>query len=434
MSESWAGRVAEARGITLAPSLRSWFDDALWARRGVGAFASALAPQQLIDLTDEVVWPGFLPPDLLPIIGNDYGDWLCLRIGLSGDVSEIVYWNHGGGDWIPFGPNLPEALLYAASLKSEGEAESSEAGSSESGSSEAETKEKDGSWPQWAAEQFAKQGGAKVLPFCEKESKVDALSALIEAGAAQTPVGRDLCLRLLRRPALDGVERERASELGAPWEPEFVRWLFDSALAPNWLREKLFASGEGEAGAIEQDWTGAEMEALRIERVRPNLGWPMDLAGWAAERRGDLQQAIPRYRASLSASTFSDESVRFRTLWFSEGFGKFSAARLWELRDSLTAEEQADPYLRLFWENDGPTLRQRVSRFWLARAEKAVAKEEWGAAWEHYLRAGWDVGMPRRSDYLEVLRGLHLAAEKLGATALARLTAIHLQLLETRIA
>lgn len=414
MSETWSNQIASAWGLELDASLRIWFDEAWWARHGTGEFATALSPQRLLDLDGEVIWPGFLPPDLLPLIGNDYGDWLCLRIGLDNRVSEIVYWNHGGGDWIPYGPSLPEALLYAVSQRA---ADADEFGGAV--------------WPVWAAEQLAR-AGKSIMPFWESGAKIDPLSALVESGIAQTPVGRDLCLKRLRKPRQEAAARERAQALGIPWEPNFASWHFDSSLTPEALRGKLSTdNGDGEASEYAQDWEGAEMEALRIERVRENLGWPLDLAGWAAERRGDLHQALPRYLASLKASVFSDESLRFRTLWYPEGFGKFAAARLWEHRDHLNEADRTGAYLNLLWENDRATLRYRVSQYWLEVAEVSAEANDWPATWDAYLRAGWDVGMPRRDDYVIVLEGLRTSAQQLGAVALARLANVHLSLLES---
>jgi hypothetical protein len=413
MSESWSSRIASTYGIRLSQSLQIWFDEAWWARQGTGEFATALAPEQILHLDGEVIWPGFLPPDLLPLIGNDYGDWLCLRVGLANEVSEVVYWNHGGGDWIPFGPNLPEALLYAASKRAPATDEFSST-----------------VWPTWAAKQLS-ESGKPVMPFWETGAQIDPLSALVEAGIAQTPVGRDLCLERLRRPSQETADREKAQALGVPWEPNFISWLFDSSLAPESKRDSLATKDAASGENFTQDWEGAEMEALRIERVRENLGWPMDLAGWAAERRGDVHQAIPRYWSSLAASVFSDESIRFRTLWFPEGFGKFAAARLWEHRDQLSDEQRNSPYLQLLWENDRASLRSRVSHFWLEQAEVAVNDQKWHAAFDAYLRAGWDVGMARRDDYFIVLEGLRSAAQHLGAVAMSRLISVHLGLLES---
>lgn len=413
MSETWSQKIASAWAIEVDDTLRAWFDEAWWARHGSGEFSAALSPQQLLELDGEIIWPALLPPDLLPIIGNDYGDWLCLRLGLDNRLSEIVYWNHGGGDWIPYGANLPEAILYAASQRPADEEEFAST-----------------HWQTWAAEQLAKAGKA-IMPFWESKSKCDPLSALVEAGIAQTPVGRDLCLKRLRRPSQEAADRQRAEALGVPWEPNYIRWFFDSALTPESMRRKLWNDQTDlDADDFAQDWNGAELEALRIERVRENLGWPMDLAGWAAERRGDIHQAIPRYLASLKASVFSDESVRFRTLWFPEGFGKFAAARLWEHREHLNEADRENVYLNLLWENDRASLRQRVSQYWLALASSAFEAQDWLTAWDAYMRAGWDVGMPRRDDYFIVLEGLRNSASQLGAKALAKMASLHLRLLE----
>ena len=53
--------------------------------------------------------------------------------------------------------------------------------------------------------------------------------------------------------------------------------------------------------------------------------------------------------------------MKFRTHWFPEGYGKFAAARLAELRADLSGAFRRNAYLNVFWENDEATLRQALA-------------------------------------------------------------------------
>ena len=64
-----------------------------------------------------------------------------------------------------------------------------------------------------------------------------------------------------------------------------------------------------------QDWPAAEAEAIAVPERRGDLGWAFDIAGWAAERRGNRHLAVQRYLAGLQTSWFSDDALRFRTHW-----------------------------------------------------------------------------------------------------------------------
>ncbi len=55
---------------------------------------------------------GFMLPDTLPILGNGYGDWLCMRVNADNTAGEVVHWYHGGGDWMPWGRNPAEAIAF----------------------------------------------------------------------------------------------------------------------------------------------------------------------------------------------------------------------------------------------------------------------------------------------------------------------------------
>jgi hypothetical protein len=214
------------------------------------------------------------------------------------------------------------------------------------------------------------------------------------------------------------------------WDGEFVRWIFDTDLIPRNAREKLSQLlGQPLDALFYQDWSSAEREALAVIRLRQDLGWPFDIAGWAAERRGDLQRAIQIYAGGGRTALFSDESVRFRTHWFPEGLGKFAAARLAQLRDRLPSDLRNDPYLHVFWENDPQSLRGRLRAYWLEHARQHTACGQFMQALQCYYRAGWDCGSSDLDGYAEILDGIGASATAAGCPALASVAGTHRQFL-----
>ena len=173
----------------------------------------------------------------------------------------------------------------------------------------------------------------------------------------------------------------------------------------------------------------AEAEAIAVLQRRQDLGWAFDVAGWAAERRGDRRVAVERYLGGLQTSWFSDDALRFRTHWFDEGYGKFAASRLAALHDALTPQQQQDPYLAIFLNNDRDTLRRRVQQYWITQAREAQRREAHRQAYRDYYRAGWDLGMLPISAYDEVFAQLRATALADGSPALAALAALHHQFL-----
>ena len=117
MSGRWSTEIENRYSLRLSDDVRAWLDEQVWHESGGAEFCRAQTPEQLLDPPPGTIWAGFMLPDTLPIIGNDYGDWLCLRIAADGTVSELVQWSHGGGDWIPYGNTLAEGLLYDAAVR-----------------------------------------------------------------------------------------------------------------------------------------------------------------------------------------------------------------------------------------------------------------------------------------------------------------------------
>jgi hypothetical protein len=110
-SNSWSSQIAERYQCKVDPALAAWWDDGVWEMPGSGEFRTAVSPQSLLADHPECLWPGLMPCHQLPIIENGRGD--CLAVRMSGNqLREIVYWYHGGGDWIPWGDDLSQTLIF----------------------------------------------------------------------------------------------------------------------------------------------------------------------------------------------------------------------------------------------------------------------------------------------------------------------------------
>lgn len=429
MSRSWSSRIEAHYALRLPDDVRAWLDDGLWREAGGAELCHAQPPEQWLDPAPGSIWSGFMLPDTLPIISNGYGDWLCLRVAADGTVAEMVRWSHGGGDWIPCGRSLAEALLYdaAAWLCQLSPVDVPP-------DVEAPPRDRAAAFrlADWARGMLAGRG-CDVPCFWNPSADGDGaphapavLDRLLGAGVAEFAVRRDRLLGFLDSPLKRASGPAWAQALGVTWEPEYVSWLFDTArIPPAWeapLRARL---GDGPEDPFAQDWTAAEAEALAVLAHRADLGWAFDIAGWAAERRGALDLAVARYLAGVQTSWFSDDTLRFRSHWYAQGYGKFAAARLAALETRLSSAQRDDPYLRIFLEREEATLRGRVQQHWLSRAREAGRRGAHREAYQFYYRAGWDLGMLPVSAYDEVFTELARAARADGSPALAAVAALH---------
>lgn len=425
MGAPWSRQLEERYELRLTDDLRAWLDDGLWQGAGGTEFHQPLAPEQLLAPEPGVVWGGFMLPDTLPWIGNGYGDWLCLRIGTDSRVTEIVHWSHVGGGWLPVGASLPEALLYDAGRH--------RATPRTAGAPGPEIRTATGNpFADWASHWLRATRGLEIPCFWQEPAErthgalLDPLEILGERQLAQFAVARDRVLRHLESPLKTRGDRPFASQLGVHWEPEFVRWLFDGQQVPAERRPELAGRMQLPVEQmLRQDWASAEAIAREVVAQRGDLGWPFDLLGWAAERRGAAADAAHWYACGLQASIFSDEATRLRTHWFAEAYGKFAAARLAELRSHLSPEDAANPYVQLYLDENRATLRERVAEYWLEGARTAVRQQDWPQAYHGYYQAGWDLGWQTLRDFDEVLAGLETSARAAGWMGRAALAALH---------
>jgi hypothetical protein len=423
MNRAWSKQIERHYRFQLPPDLVSWFDDGIWRNPGQSEFRYPLAPEQFIEPPEGTIWAGFMLPDTLPLVGNQYGDWLCMRIAPEGRVAEILCWNHGGGDWIPYGQSLPEALLYDAyAAYQRGEASHGE---------RLTIGDRTCNTIQWACDWIARTALKLSRPLNEQLlAQPTARDRLLGAGVAEIVIRRDRILESLDSPLKSCSDPEIAQHMDVVWDPEFIRWIFDTDLVPLAARGDLSRLFDLPLDSLlSQDWASAEREAHAVIRLRQDLGWPFDIAGWAAERRGEIRQAIGLYAQGVQTSLFADECVRFRTHWFPEGLGKFAAARLDHWRSQLPSALRDNRYLHLFWENDPESLRTRLRLYWLEQARQHFQSSQYMHAFHCYYRAGWDYGSSDLDTYAEILDGIDASATASGSTALANVVRTHRRVL-----
>ena len=418
--KNWSAQISERYAVNLPADLRAWFDDEVWKEPGGAEFNQPLTPQQLLEPEPGFIWGGFMLPDSLPVLGNEYGDWLCLRVDEHNTVSDVIYWCHGGGDWIPYGATFAEAVLYDAAFRVIYDRRPEFVEPEPAGRQVFRL-------AQWALDWI--DTDPRELTFWKHDGRhADPLPGLLNAGVAQVSTHRDLILKHLQSELKTRSNPDVARQIDIPWEPDFVSWIFDTALLPELRRDQLSRRWNVPAEKlIVQDWESAEREALKVAALRSDLGWPFDIAGWAAERRGDVSAAIELYLQGVHASLFSDDAIRFRSHWFADGFAKFSAARLFELREALAGELRDDPYLNLFWANDPETLRDRSRDFWLSAALAAQRAHDHAAAYQSFYLAGWDVGLQHLDHYAEILDGLINSAQAANWPGRAAVAQLHRQ-------
>ncbi|QDV68176.1 hypothetical protein Poly24_18840 [Rosistilla carotiformis] len=403
----------------------------MWLRELGGEFDQPVSPTELLAETPDFIWPGFMLPDSLPLVGNRYGDWLCLRVGADDTISEVIHWYHGGGDWMPWGKSLAEAIAFD-SLRSRLPGRWQYYANI---AAQFDRQEGPGTIPGWAAEHLPCPVGQWLLDPSGDSNEIPGLAELlIQHDVATTAVHGECALA-----ALDSLLRQRlepwvARELGIQWDQDAVRWLFDNELLPPSVCERLAKEFDCECGDLcGQDWEAARVHAAAVAARRSDLGWANDLLGWTAERAKDPKAAITAYRQALLCSSFADQSIRFRTHWFREAEGKFAAARLQDLSAHWDANLRDDPYLRLFLESKEQGLRSRVTNHWMRLGEQAASDGRWADSYDAYYRAGWDMGCDDLHVYEELLQKLANAATRSGQRSRAELAKTHLACLGNRM-
>lgn len=435
MATALSERLAERYSLGLDDHWRQWFDRDMERQLLLGPFRSPLMVEDLLESVPADLWPGFMLPDTLPIVTNDYGDWWCARVDHRNQISEIVQWSHGGGDWLPVGRSLAQAALWDYVQHWRRPAIEIEQAAFEYPSRLAlgtdELLPREG-WLAWLADGLdtSTETVAHVLSTFARQPYRDGLELMFSYGWSDAAVACELVEVALQGALARLADNQLALQLGINWTPEYTSWLFDTRHISEDARRMLRELAPDVR--FDQDWESAEACARKVLAQRGDLSWASDVCGWAAWRGGDTASAAATFFAHRTSSAFTDQSVRLRSHWFAEHFGKFSVAQLAKLQTELTDEQRNDPYLQMLWNEPPQRTRTVVRDFWLAQARQLFSAQRYAESYACYMSAGWDLGAERMSDYGEILEGLRVSAQQAGWPARAAIAATHLESLRRR--
>ncbi|RMF39327.1 MAG: hypothetical protein D6753_14070 [Planctomycetota bacterium] len=432
--------LADRYHLQLSQRWRDWFDCAADQVQPRGALRHCVSVDLLKAEAPEAIWAGFMLPDTLPIVGNEYGDWICVRVEANGCLGELVYWYHGGGDWIPVGDRLAEALLHDAidlfrpdyhqPLRGAGES-LAELARPQTADLQCET------WRNWLIDQLsdASRSGAQVRAAISTihdqlaDGKHEhAVALLQEFGWAKFAAACDLIEYCLRNPVRALAQPSVAERCGIVWYPDFVEMLFDVDLVPRDMRQQLsHAAGLDTHAWPRQDWERACRIATAVLSQRDDLGWAFAIAGWGQERQREFRQAVDIYHRGRLATSFSDQSVRLGYHATTESLCKFTIAQLQGLRKYMREDQAADWYLQTYFRPHRRSLLHEVSQAWQERAARQFAEGRFAEAYDSFYRAGWDLGVSRLGEYAPILEAMVASAERAGSDARAEVARTHLR-------
>ena len=428
-ADSWSLRISNRYRLELPEDLADWLDGELWRQSGCGEFRQPVDAAVLLGQTPDPIWPALMPPDFLPLVGNSAGDWLCLRVDANDQVSQIVHWYHGGGDWLPWGRTLAEAVVFdAIGPRLPGQRRRH--------AIPAENPRCDEPNPHdplltWAL----RHSPPEITELLESGLDGEMLAArMIESQTAEIAIRCELVQQALANPLADQLTRDWAEHAGIDWN-DAIKWMFDLNLLPDSIRQQI----EGEL-AIDltprQRWDQAAEHCRRVGELAPELAWPWEIAGYCRQRRGQLRAARSLYASALPQSVFTDQSVRLQSHWTADRAAKFSAAMLRELQLNETEslpDQLVDPkYLDALCEPDPQIRRETVTRYWCGKADAAREQGRWQDVYENLVAAGWDLGAEPMTIYGDLLEQISEAASHAGFAARAEVARTHRACLRDR--
>lgn len=423
MSDSWTARIADRYRCTLSKELADWFDREIWKQVGRGEYHAPIHPEFLLTAAPEAIWPGLMTCDLLPLIGNRVGDWLCVRVDRHNVASEIVQWYHGGGDWIPWGNNLAEALVFDSLIDRL-------PGQSRRHAIPAEDPRPRGDAYDpatdpildWALQHLSPSVAVAFDPATH-ESEVAQI--LLDANVAEIAVRCELVLSALMRPERNFAQLLRADP--SLNRNELAEWSFDTDRIPDHKRGLLQQDGASFVGR--QDWNAAVDLARPITKLAPELAWAWDLVGYAAERRGEHDLAKSSYRNGAQCSVFTDQSVRLETHWASDQYAKFSVSRLLH----LSADEVGQStYLSLLCDPDTSRRSRDTTAYWIEQGSRFQIADDFHQAYRCFMAAAWDVGAEPITAYGKLLERIAETAQSSNQPARAEIARTHRRCLHDR--
>jgi hypothetical protein len=427
------------------PEMCDWFDSDVWRERGNGEYRTAVFPEELLVAVPESIWPGLMPPDFLPLLANDAGDWLCARLGCNQKIVEIVQWYHGGGDWIPWGNSLAEAILFDAIsdlLPGLGRRHAEPAEPLRSDDLELVSPHLDWAlhWlPPAISNHIVEVQRYRLEKDHDKVEQViqSLLEVMLANNISQIPLRSEWVQRAISSDnAMDMSLSESVRVKLGFTEAQWNRQLFDLQFLGNTNTNdtlvQLFPSS-----ILQQDWRRAGEHCERVTCIAPHLAWGWDLLGYSQYRERNHEQAANSFLRGLQASVFTDQSIRFRTHWANAYATKFSAAMLFRLIEENAIAEHAitsrvdAEYLDVL-RHANPSHRSQATQYWLNCSQRSIAAQRWNQAWNEVYAAGWDLGADSISTYATVLDQLILVSDSLGDPARGELARTHRACLSER--
>jgi hypothetical protein len=229
----------------LSADWAEWFDEIAVGELRGGEYCEPVHPSELLSATPEVIWPGLMPPDLMPVVGNGMGDWLCARVGPESTIRELVHWYHGGGDRLPFGKTLAETFVFDALRRRLPGSRRRLAIPAEEWATESLSAD-ESIWPAIGADGSGGGGSGdgavsavgwalgKLPPragqLFDAGLSPERLGAeLIAQSIASEAVACDLVLGLIDSEVQRRLTPQDATALGVSWDRECVRWIYDPA-------------------------------------------------------------------------------------------------------------------------------------------------------------------------------------------------------------
>lgn len=422
---AWSARLAERYHLDLPPDLVDWFDSEVWRELGGGEYAIGVDPQVLLGPAPDPIWPALMPPDLLPVVGNGRGDWLCLRVDTEGRVSRIVQWYHGGGDWIPWGRTLAEAIYFDALFERLPGPHRRHALPPEPTPGDA--RNRDDPFLRWAASHVPPS--VRDLPW-QDACPPSVADALLDAGACEEAVRCELVQASLVEPLSAVLDPVATQGIHAEWN-RVVEWMFDLRRMPAATRQAWGDLFEIDLDGDAQTWGPVREHCGRVIETAPELAWAWELYGYCCHRNGQRLPAIEAYREGALRSVFTDQSIRMRTHWTGHLAAKFSVAMLRDL--SPEAVEGSD-YLRILAMEDTPERRNTATRYWTAQSRRCLESGDAAAAHAAAVSAGWDLGAGSLTAYGTLLDAVRDSASAAGFASLAELATTHRGCLQSRYA
>lgn len=468
-SRDWSKKLAERFGVDFGDELSQWWDELCMQSPGPGEFRYPVMPQTLLSEVPDPIWPPLMPPNFLPLVGNGAGDWLCVRLldpdvaTRTGQATDICHWYHGGGDWLPWGDRLSEALLFDWLLTSLPQSDCRHAEpASDDGLDDLDASQnaehgqaslnswREHAWGQWVADRLP---DLAAIDWHTAQDSYRLASDLLNLGMCEVPIRCQLVIDALSSALSGRLTPKMAHDAGLTWN-DWMQWCFDLRTMPREISDRLQHSlglSASDFDPRQQRWDEVQTHAAAVCRRSPDLAWGHDLLGYARRTGGDSVGAERAFSSAIRCSVFTDQSVRLRTHWATatDGIAKFSARflahksvssdsdglpedsvddRLGRLPASIDRERLLE-YLSPAAGEDASLVRQRYSQMLVDEAAAAATP---ATSARLLYAAGWDLGAEPMRRYGELLDGYIAACQAAGWLSHERLANVHRDGLKSR--